>query len=159
MLELVFLHWIQIIYEVRTFGKEPFWCQLFALLAFMHGRFEYNICVSGYVPTLNFFFLQLLIIFEIGTFQKQPFWPTSLLHGNHVVLKMKSVKLDMFHSYIETEGLIIELVFSMVLSHMYDWNFLEVVFLTPKVYSVNLHRQELIKKLEEGIFSFSKFRC
>ena len=53
---------------------------------------------------------------------------------------MKSVKLDMFHSYIETEGLIIELVFSMVLSHMYDWNFLEVVFLALKVYSVNLHR-------------------
>ena len=40
---------------------------------------------------------------------------------------------------IETEGLIIEPVFSMVLDYMWNRNFLEVVITAPKVGSVNLH--------------------
>ena len=47
--------------------------------------------------------------------------------------------MDMLHSYIENEGLIIEPAFDMVFNYMCDCNFLEAVFLAPKVYSVNLH--------------------
>ena len=50
----------------------------------------------------------------------------------------------MFQSYIETEELIIELVFSAVLNYMLNWNFSGVVISNPKVFSVNLHAQELI---------------
>ena len=45
----------------------------------------------------------------------------------------------MFQSYIETEELIIELVFSVVLNYMLNWNFSGVVISNPKVVSVNLH--------------------
>ena len=96
---------------------------------------------------------------KLEPFRNSHFGLLASMHGNHAFLKMKSVKLDIFHSYIEIERLTIELAFSMVMNYICDWNFLEVVFLASKVYSVNLHGYEFIKNLDEGIFTFSKSSC
>ena len=47
-------------------------------------------------------------------------------------------------------------LFLMVLNYVWNWNFLEVVVLAPKVGPVNLHAYELMWDLEEGSCTFSK---
>ena len=66
---------------------------------------------------------------------------------------MKFIQLDMYHSWIEIEGLIIELVFLNGFELLVDWNFSEVAILVQKICSASFYSKEVINSFEFDICS------
>ena len=70
--------------------------------------------------------------------------------------------LSVSYDYVETEGLIIELVFSMFLNYICNWNLSDVAILATKLYSTILYAREVIDSFEDEICTFgyvSQLNC